>query len=112
VYINSDCNQFVSDMKAAGYDVEHYCGRLFYEGPAVRCAKYRYQSIERATSVKLQTVRVGGSNLVVYPIRSGNTPNKKKSDKKALLEEWSKEDRLRLEEMACPTKRLGRMPRC
>jgi len=112
VYINSDCNQFVSDMKAAGYDVEHYCGRLFYEGPAVRCAKYRYQSIERATSVKLQTVRVGGSNLVVHPIRSGNTPNKKKSDKKALLEEWSKEDRLRLEEMACPTKRLGRMPRC
>ncbi len=98
-YINRDCNQFVSDMKAAGYEVENYSGRLCYEGPAVRCAKYRYQSIERATSVPLQTDRVGGANLVVYPVRCGNTPNRKR-DKRALLERWRKENRLRLDGMA------------
>jgi hypothetical protein len=105
MYINRDCNQFVSDMKAAGYEVEHYRGRLCYEGPAVRCAKYRYQSIERATSVQLQTDRLDDANLVVYPIRSGNAPNKKGRDKKTLLEAWRKESRLRLEAMAPRSKR-------
>ncbi len=110
VYINRDCNHFVSDMKAAGYEVEHYCGRLCYEGPAVRCTKCQYQSIERATSVQLQSDHVGGANLVVYPVRCGNTPNKKR-DKRALLERWRKENRLRLEGMASrsvwPTPRSG-----
>ena len=105
MYINSECSRFVSDMKAAGYEVEHYCGRLCYEGPAVRCAKYRHQSIERATSVQLQTDCVDDANLVVYPVRSGNAPNKKSRDKKTLLEAWRKEHRLRLEEMPPRSKR-------
>ncbi len=105
MYTNSDCNQFVSDMRAAGYEVEHYRGRLCYEGPAVRCAKYRYQSIERATSVQLQTDRLDDENLVVYPVRSGNAPNKKGRDKKGLLEAWRKETSLRLEDRVPPSKR-------
>ncbi len=86
-------------MKAAGYQVEHYRGRLCYEGPAVRCAKCRYQSIERATSVQLQTDRLDDANLVVYPVRSGNAPNKNGRDKMTLLEAWRKENSFRLEEM-------------
>ena len=40
IYDNFDCNQFVLDMKYAGYETEHYCGRLLYEGPAVRAALF------------------------------------------------------------------------
>jgi len=107
VYSNKECNQFVSDMKAAGYAVEHYCGRLCYEGPAVRCAIHRYHSIERATSVPLQTDRSDDANLIVYPVRCGNTPNRIR-DKRALLEQWRKESRLRLEEKALRSRRPGK----
>lgn len=107
MYSNKECNQFVSDMKAAGYQVEHYLGRLCYEGPAVRCAKSHYQRIERATSVPLQTDRADEGNLVVYPVRCGNTPNRR-IDKRALLEQWRKESRLRLEEKALRSRRPGK----
>lgn len=35
-YTEPDCVQFVADMEAAGFDVEHYRGRNFWEGPAAR----------------------------------------------------------------------------
>ena len=33
---NNDCKQFVKDMLAVGLEVEHYRGRNFWQGPAVR----------------------------------------------------------------------------
>ncbi len=36
-YTNRQHNRFCDDMEAAGYEVTHYRGRFYYEGPAVRC---------------------------------------------------------------------------
>lgn len=59
--------QFVQDMKKAGHEVEHYRGRFFYEGPAVKCERDELQDVIRATQVKLQWDHLGRTGLVVYP---------------------------------------------
>lgn len=74
-YINRECNQFVKDMRKAGYVVEpHYCGRLCYEGPAVHCKQGVCATVERATSIQLQHY-TENDHVVVYPVRNHNSPN-------------------------------------
>jgi len=74
-YKNRECNQFVNDMRKAGYAVEpYYRGRLCYEGPAVRCKQNIYATIERATSVQLQHY-TENDQVVMYPVRNHNSPN-------------------------------------
>lgn len=67
---NEDCNRFVKDMTKAGYEVSHYHGRYFWEGPSVRCDRDGYDDVVRATKVKLQRDNLG-LGWVVYPRRSG-----------------------------------------
>lgn len=73
-YDSKDCNQFVEDMEAAGFEVEHYRGRFYWEGPAVRCDRDSYQDVIRATKVRLQEDDMG-LGAIVYPQRSGKLQN-------------------------------------
>lgn len=63
-YTNPDCVQFVADMEAAGLDVEHYHGRFFWEGPAVRVDDL--QDAMRETKVRVQYDNMG-RGWIVYP---------------------------------------------
>ncbi len=73
-YDNAVCNQFVTDMEQAGFDVEHYHGRFFWEGPAVRCEREDEQDVIRATKVRLQSDSMG-LGTIFYPVRSGKLLN-------------------------------------
>src|SRR5687768_9684889 len=69
-YTAPDAVQFVEDMQSHGYAVEHYHGRSFWHGPAVRTDDEDgpdLQDVIRATSVKLQWDSMG-YNEIVYPI--------------------------------------------
>ncbi len=60
---------FVEDMDAAGYDTEHYWGRFFWRGPAVRTDEDdgpTLQDVIRATSVPVQWDNLG-RDYIVYP---------------------------------------------
>ena len=58
---------FRSECEAAGFVVEHYRGRFFYEGPAVRCeSEAEYQDVMRATTVRVQRDQLG-RGWIVYP---------------------------------------------
>lgn len=59
--------QFTEDMKEAGYEVEPYQGRFFYEGPAVKVDASELQDVIKATDVKLQWDTLGKSGLIIYP---------------------------------------------
>jgi len=66
-YTNKDCVKFVKNMEKAGLTVEHYRGRSFWQGPAVRV-----DSIQEAlseTKVKCQWDNMG-LGFIVYPITS------------------------------------------
>lgn len=70
-YDNNTCNQFVRDMENAGFTVEHYRGRFFWEGPAVRTTDdYDEDDIVRATEVPLQRDDMG-RGAIRYPRRGG-----------------------------------------
>lgn len=60
-----ETRQFVEDMEAAGLEVEHYHGRFFWQGPAVRVDDL--QDAMRHTSVKLQYDNMG-LGWIVYPV--------------------------------------------
>lgn len=63
-YTNPDALQFVADMEAAGLKVEHYNGRYFWEGPAVRVDDI--QDAMSETKVRLQWDNMG-RGYIVYP---------------------------------------------
>lgn len=70
-YDNDVCNQFVRDMENAGFTVEHYRGRMFWEGPAVRTTRdYDEDDIVRATEVRLQRDDMG-LGAIRYPHQRG-----------------------------------------
>jgi len=70
-YDNSDCNQFVSDMKRAGFAVRHYEGRAFWTGPAVSTRDFgEAEDLIRATKVRLQRDQLGLGHIY-YPMQSG-----------------------------------------
>lgn len=59
--------QFVGDMGEAGYEVEDYRGRSFYEGPSVRVESDELQDVIRAARINVQWDQLGKSGLVIYP---------------------------------------------
>lgn len=66
-YTNPNYIKFVEDMREAGYPVQHYCGRWYYEGPAVVTEDYfDEQDVIRATSVRVRSDSMGHGR-VVYP---------------------------------------------
>jgi hypothetical protein len=56
--------KFRKDCENAGFDVWHYRGRFFYEGPAVTVGDM--QDVIRATTVKVQWDNMA-RDYVVYP---------------------------------------------
>ena len=63
-YTKKHYRRFVQDMNQAGFDVEHYEGRFFWSGPAVRTDDL--QQTLRATKVSCQWDNMGLS-YIVYP---------------------------------------------
>lgn len=47
--------------------LEHYEGRGFYRGPAVRCDAEELNDVIRATTVRVQWDTMGKSGYIVYP---------------------------------------------
>lgn len=66
-YTDKHCVQFVKDMEEAGLEVEHYHGRFFWEGPAVRVDSI--QDALSETKVKCQWDSMG-RGFIVYPVSS------------------------------------------
>lgn len=66
-YSDRDCVQFVEDMENAGFEVEHYRGRFFWEGPAVRVGDTT--DATRVTQVRTQFDQMG-LGYIVYPVAS------------------------------------------
>jgi hypothetical protein len=61
--------QFRRECEAAGIEVEHYRGRFFYEGPAVRTDEDGWptlQDVIRASTVPLQWDNLA-LDWIVYP---------------------------------------------
>lgn len=59
--------KFKEDMEGAGYEVEDYQGRNFYDGPAVTVDSGELQEVIRTTTVALQWDQMGRDDLVIYP---------------------------------------------
>lgn len=71
VYTEPDAVRFVNDMQRKGYDVHHYKGRFYWEGPSVQTSRKHgvdLDDIIKATRVKLQWDNMG-LDLVVYPVK-------------------------------------------
>jgi len=64
VYDSPTFERFVRECREAGLEVEHYEGRFFYTGPAVRTKDV--QEVIRATRVKVQWDNLG-LGYIVYP---------------------------------------------
>ena len=67
-YDNDDCNTFCCDMAQADLGVEHYHGRFFWEGPAVRVDNI--QDAVSKTKIQCQWDNMG-LGYIVYPKQSG-----------------------------------------
>lgn len=60
-------NRFVDDMNEEGLKVEHYNGRCYFSGPAVRVDQYGDpDDVIRATKVKIQRDSMG-LGQILYP---------------------------------------------
>lgn len=69
-YTKETSIQFSTDMSDAGFEVKHYNGRFYWEGPAVSAADHHeLADIIASTSVKLQWDNLG-LGYIVYPIVS------------------------------------------
>jgi hypothetical protein len=66
-YTNQDCVQFCNDMMDAGFELEHYRGRWYWQGPAVRCDDI--SDVMSITKVKCQWDSMG-RGVIVYPKQS------------------------------------------
>lgn len=74
-YDNKQCNKFVADMED-DFPIEHYRGRNFWQGPAVRTTEeYDLSDILARTTVKCQWDQMGKSGHIVYPVQSGELVN-------------------------------------
>jgi hypothetical protein len=68
----SDAERFVEETEANGLVTEHYHGRFWYEGPAVRAADdHEFQLVLRSTTVPVQWDSLG-LGYIVYPRRGDN----------------------------------------
>lgn len=69
-YEKQDTVQFVDDALDMGFDVEHYRGRFYWEGPAVRVEDLdTLQQFLANCSVKCQWDNMG-RGYIVYPHQS------------------------------------------
>lgn len=73
-YSNTTAKQFVRDCQRAGFDVEHYRGRFYWEGPAVRCD--HVSDVMAITKVRCQQDSMG-LGAIVYPQTSAKLVEKK-----------------------------------
>ncbi len=74
-YVDPQCNRFVDNMEGAGFAVEHYRGRNFWQGPAVSVdGTAELQQVIRATDVNLQWDTLGKTAYIVYPTALGGEP--------------------------------------
>ena len=64
-YTQKECIRFVKDMEQMGLEVEHYQGRNFWQGPAVRVSDI--QDVLSNTKVKCQWDTMG-KGYIVYPV--------------------------------------------
>lgn len=69
-----DHEQFRIDMEEAGFKVEEYRGRFYWQGPSVEVDRDELQDVIRATKVKLQSDNMGRDGLVVYPVANAPVP--------------------------------------
>jgi hypothetical protein len=70
-YNDESCNKFVAECEAAGFEVEHYKGRFWWEGPAVRVkGDKEYLKVVRATTVNIQNDDMG-KGMIIYPVKRG-----------------------------------------
>jgi hypothetical protein len=66
----NEIRRFMRDMKRAGYKMQWYQGRFWWNGPAVETGNgVDLQDILGATKVKCQWDNMG-LDLIVYPIES------------------------------------------
>lgn len=63
-YKSKNYEKFRKQCEEAGFNVRHYRGRYFYEGPAVTV--HDIQDVIRATTVEVQCDNMG-LDYVVYP---------------------------------------------
>ena len=63
-YTKKHYRRFVRDMKQAGFDVEHYQGRFFWSGPAVRTDDL--QQVLSTTKIPCQWDNMG-LGYIIYP---------------------------------------------
>lgn len=63
-YTDPNCVEFVSDMQDAGLTVEHYFGRFFWEGPAVRVDELHDAMQHTHIPVQYDSMGLG---YIVYP---------------------------------------------
>lgn len=69
-YTKKDSLKFIADMDEGGYKVEHYQGRFYWEGPAVRVNDaYELSDVIAATSVRCQWDNLG-LGYIIYPRQS------------------------------------------
>jgi arabinogalactan endo-1,4-beta-galactosidase len=69
-YTKRETVQFVDDMFEQGYEVQHYHGRFYWEGPAVSVRDtYELADVVASTAVKVQWDNMG-LGYIVYPLMS------------------------------------------
>jgi hypothetical protein len=64
-YTKRDAIQFVEDMENAGLEVEHYHGRFYWRGPAVRVDNLQDAMSETKVRVQYDSMGMG---YIVYPV--------------------------------------------
>lgn len=64
-YTAPDALQFVDDMERAGLNVEHYHGRYWWHGPAVRVDDLQTAMMETRVPVQWDSMGMG---YIVYPV--------------------------------------------
>ena len=84
-YDSEDAKQFVNDCQAAGFHVEHYKGRFYWEGPAVRCDCI--SDIMSITIVRCQHDSMG-LGVIVYPETSAELTEEAQTK----MENWEYEE--------------------
>ena len=63
-YVKPEHVQFIDDMEEAGFDVRHYSGRWFYQGPAVSVDDLQDAMSETKISVGWDNLGMG---FIVHP---------------------------------------------
>lgn len=67
-YSNEIYERFCREIEAeTNFEIKHYKGRWFYEGPAIFVEDNDFQAVVRATTMPLQSDEMGKTGLVVYP---------------------------------------------